>query len=68
MMTSGSQLPMVCLILSRARLSLKLQFVMSSAHADEIDTQFNELFSMFATLMVFSLDPSDASCVVTATA
>ena len=36
------------------------------APADEIDTQFNELFSMFATLMVFSRDPSDASCVVTA--
>ena len=43
MMTSGSLLPMVC-----------LQFVMSSAPADEIDTQFNELFSMFATLSWFS--------------
>ena len=58
---------MMCLISSRAGLSLKSQFVMSSAPA-EIDTQFNELFSMFATLMAFSRDPSDASCVVTATA
>ena len=48
-------------------LSLKSQLVISSAPADEIDTQFIELFSMFETLMVFSRDPSDASCVVTAT-
>ena len=68
MMTPSSLLPMMCLISSRAGLSLKSQFVMSSAAADEIDTQFNELFSMFATLMAFSRDPSNASSVVTATA
>ena len=67
-MTSGSLLPMMCLISSRAGLALKSQFVMSGAFADEIDTQFNGLFSMFATVMVFSRDPSDASGVVTATA
>ena len=68
MMISGSLLPMICLISSRAGLSLKSQFVMSSAPVDEIHTLFNELFSMFATLMAFSRDPSDASCVVTVTA
>ena len=67
-MTSGLLLPMMCLIWSRAGISLKSQFVMSGAPADEIDTQFNEMFSMFVTLMAFLRDPSDASCVVTATA
>ena len=64
MMTSGSLLPMMCLISSRAGLSLKSQFVMSSAPADEIDTQFNELFSMFGTLTACSREPFGASCVV----
>ena len=36
------------------------------APADEIDTQFNALFSTFAILTVFSRDLSSASCVVTA--
>ena len=67
-MSSGSLLPMVCLISSRADFTLKSQCVMSSAPADKIDTQFNALFSTFAILIVFSRDPSSASCVVTATA
>ena len=45
---------MMCLISSRARLSLNSQFVMSSAPADEIDAQSNELFSMFAIHMVLT--------------
>ena len=68
MMTSGSLLRMMCLISSRAGLPLKSQCVMSSAPPDEIDTQFSALFSTFAILIVFSRDPSSASCVVTATA
>ena len=56
-MTSGSLLPMMCQMSSRARLSRKSQFVMSSAPADEIDTQLNELFKMFAILMVFLTGP-----------
>ena len=55
------------LISSRADLALKSQCVMSSAPADEIDTQFNA-FSTFAIHIVFSREPSSASCVVTATA
>ena len=39
-------------------IEVTVRHVKSSAPADEVDTQFNELFSMFATLM----------CVVTATA
>ena len=46
---------------------MKLQCAMPSALADEIDTQFNVLYSTFATLIVFSRYPSSASCVVTAT-
>ena len=61
-------LPMMCLISSRADLTLNLQCVMSNALADEIDTQFYVLFSTFAILIVFSRYPSSASCVVTATA
>ena len=67
MMTSGLLLPIMCLISSRADLTLKSQCVMSSAPADEIETQFNVLFSMLATLIVFSRYPSAASCVATAT-
>ena len=60
--------PMMCLISSRADLALKSHSVMSSAPADETDTQFNELFSTLAILIVFSRHLSSASCVVTATA
>ena len=67
-MTSGSLLPMMCLISSRADLTLKSQSVMSSAPVNEIDTLFNVLFSKFAILIVFSRAPSSASCVVRATA
>ena len=68
MMTSGSRLPMMCLISSRAALALKSQCVMSSASPGESDAQLNVLFSTFAILIVFSRYPSSASCVVTATA
>ena len=47
---------------SRADLTLKPQCLMSSAPADEIDSQF----STFTTLIVFSRYPSNASCMVTA--
>ena len=68
-MASGSLIPMMCLISSRADLTLESQCVMSSALADdEIDIQFIVLFSTFAILVVFSRYPSSASCVVTATA
>ena len=66
-MTSGSLLPMICLISSRADLTLKSHCAMSRTPAVEVDTQFNVLFSTFATLYVFSWYPSIASCVVTAT-
>ena len=66
-MTSGSLLPMMRLISSRADLTLKSECVISS-DPDDIDTQFNVLFSAFAILNVFSRYPSSASCVVTATA
>ena len=68
MLTSGSLLPMTCLISSPANLMLNSQGVVSSGPADEIDTQFKELFSTFAILIVLSRYPSSASCVVTATA
>ena len=53
MMTSGSLLLMMCLISSHADLTLKSQFVMSIAPADEHDTHFNVLFSTFAIFIVF---------------
>ena len=65
MMSSDSLLQMTCLISSRADLTLKSQCVMPSAPADEIDTQFNVLFSTFAILIVFSRYPPSA---LTATA
>ena len=61
-MTSGSLLPMMCLISSRA------QVAVLSAPVEEIDTQFSVLFSTFAILIVFSRYASSAFCVVTATA
>ena len=67
MMTPGSLLPTICLISSRADLTLKSQCVMPSAPADEIDTQFNNaLFSTFATLIV-SRGIRPMPCVVAAT-
>ena len=65
MMTSFSLLPTICLIPSRADLTLKSQCVVSGAPTDEIDTQFNVLFSTFPILIVFSRYPSGAYCVVT---
>ena len=53
---------------SNADFTLKSQRVMSSTPSNEIHTQFNALFSTFAILIVFSREPSSASCVVTATA
>ena len=66
-MTSGSLLTIMCLISSLVGLVLKSQCVMSSAPTDEIGSQFNVLFSTLAILIVFSRDPSSASCVVAAT-
>ena len=69
-MTSGSLLPMMCLISSRANLALKSQCVMSSAPADEVDTQFNVLFSTcaiahrFLTVRVQCLLRGDSNCVL----
>ena len=64
--TSGSLLPIMCLISSRVDRTLKSQFVMSNAPADETDTEFSVWF--FAILIAFSRNASFASCVVTATA
>ena len=59
-MSSDSLLQMTCLISSRADLTLKSQCVMSSAPADEIDTQFNVLFSTFSIIIVFLRYPPSA--------
>ena len=58
---------MMCLISSRADLTLKSQCVMSSVPAEEFEPSSMHCSRPFATLIVFSRYPSMASCVVTAT-
>ena len=56
-MASGSSLQIKCLISSLADLALKSQFVMSIAPPDELDTQFNVLFSTLAILFYQGIRP-----------
>ena len=67
-MTSGLTAPDVVSQIIPYRPDAEVAILHSRAPAREIDTQFNALFSTVATLIVFSLYSSSASCVVTATA
>ena len=68
MMISDSLPPMMCLISSRADLTLKSQCVMSDTPPDETDIQFNcVVLDRWRSSLIFSRYSSNVSCVVTGT-